>query len=305
MDHWSVHLCLLAGADNRYTYLRDTMRVSRDYFAAIHVIDTGSTDRTESLAAEDRVHYQRLDGWLDDWPQAYSAATRDIPYGDWFLFLDSDERPSQRLLDHLINDLETFEAGGVNCGYLPGLLHLSGRPVTAQTHEETALFDALPATHDDFLQHPCWTKRNLIKLLPTTYLIANGPHCSFVQSLECGRYLPHFYNHYKSEREIAASTVLCSWTCIEAYGVPQSSHEWQHHQALRELTGLRTAVEFLQAAQAGELPKVWLDFWNTLEHSYLPTLVEYWKFAFRYGFALQCESSPCGYVCCRYRGEQL
>lgn len=305
MSAVSIHLCLLAGADNRHAYLRDTVRISQEFFEAIHLIDTGSTDETESLRHADRVRYRRLEDWRDDWPLAYSESLREIPHGDWFLFLDSDERPSPPLLDHLQEDVQRFDAAGVNCGHLPGMLHLSGRPVPAQSQELASVLQVWPATHEDFLRHPCWTKRNLIKRLPTTYLAANGAHCGFCQAPERSRYLPRFYNHYKSAREIAASTVLCSWHCLEAYGVPQESPEWQRHRTLRELTGLGSASEFLRVAQAGDLPPVWLEFWQTLEHSSLPTLVEYWKFAFRFGFSTQPEASYCGHACCRYRGEQL
>ena len=305
MSAVSVHLCLLAGADNRHAYLRDTVRVSQEFFAAIHLIDTGSTDETESLSQADRVCYRRIDGWRDDWPQAYSESMRDIPHGDWFLFLDSDERPSQHLLDHLQEDLQRLEFDGLNCGQLPGVMHLSGRPTPAATQDLASLLRVWPATHEEFLCNPCWTKRNLIQRLPTTYVAANGAHCSFCQAPERSRYLPRFYNHYKSEREIAASTVLCSWHCLEAYGVPIGSSEWQRHLELREQTGLGSAGSFLRVVQAGQLPKEWLAFWETLEHSSLPTMVEYWKFAFRYGFSTRAEPSLCGNVCCRYRGEQL
>lgn len=301
----SVHLCILAGADNRYAYLRDTVHLSRQYFAAIHLIDTGSTDGTESLGRIEKVCYRRLAGWRDDWPQAYSEATRDIPYGDWFLFLDSDERPSQHLLDCLADDLQQLENEQQNCAYLPAMLHLGGRPFSLETHDPATLLAAWPATHEEYLHHPCWTKRILIKLLPTTFLGANGAHCSYAQAAEQGRYLPRFYNHYKSEHEVAVSTVLCSWSRLEAYAVPVDSPEWRRHGALRESTGLRSASAFLRAVRRGRVPSAWLEFWKTLESSRFPTLGEYWKFAFRFGFSTTIDAGFCGYSCCRYRGEQL
>lgn len=305
MTSQSVQLCILAGADNRYAYLRDTVRLSQPYFTSIHLIDTGSTDQTESLGQVSKVRYRRLAGWKDDWPLAYSQAVRDIADGDWFLFLDSDERPSQHLLDHLAADVEQLEGEGLNSAYLPSMLHLSGRPVAKEAHDSATLLAVWPATHEDYIHSPCWTKRILIKLLPTTYICANGAHCSFFQATERSCYLPRFYNHYKSELEIAASTVLCSWSCLEAYDVPADSPEWQRHHSLRAITGLGSASEFLRVAQAGQLPSAWLEFWQTLELSRIPTLVEYWKFAFRFGFSTKTEPGFCGCSCCQYHGEQL
>ncbi|MDB5388805.1 MAG: hypothetical protein JWM11_4451 [Planctomycetaceae bacterium] len=305
MAQSSVHLCIMAGADNRYKYLLDTVRLSQPFFAAIHIIDTGSTDETESLGQFRNVRHRRLHGWKDNWPLAYSQAVRDVPDQDWFLFLDSDERPSQLLLDHLANDLLQFDLEGINCAYLPGIMHLSGHPVECETTDLEALLKTWPATHEEFVSSPCWTKRILIKITPETYVKANGGHCGFFQANERGRYLPRFYNHYKSDREIAASTVLCSWNCLESHGVPAGCPEWQYHNELRESTGLMFAKDFLQLAQSGMLPAVWLEFWKTLEFSTYPALVEYWKFAFRFRFSTQIEPNYCGFACCRYRGEQL
>ena len=95
----------MAGGDNRYPYLRETVRVSQPCFTTIRIVDTGSTDETASLAAHPSVHFERILGWDDDWPRAYLQVINGIPENDWFLFVDSDERPSQLLLDHLQHDI--------------------------------------------------------------------------------------------------------------------------------------------------------------------------------------------------------
>ena len=69
-------------------------------------------------------------------------------------------------------------------------------------------------------------------------------------------------------------------------------------------TGLRTASDMLIAA-AGTLAPEWLAFWETLEASPYPALVEYWKFAFTFCFSTQAEATRCGKLCCRYRDQQL
>src|SRR5581483_11564230 len=174
-----------------------------------------------------------------------------------------------------------LEADGRNCAFLPGLLHLSGRPQVPDAQDREALLSAWPASHEEFAKNPCWTKKNLVKRLPSTYVCANGPHCGYFQAPERGGYLPRFYNHYKSEQEISVSTVLCSWGHLEAYGVPKDSSEWQRHQALRASTGLSYASDFQASCRSGNVPGAWLDFWRGLERSPFPALVEYWKFAFR------------------------
>lgn len=299
-----IHLCLLTGADNRVGCLRDTVRVSHHYFAAVHLIDTGSTDETESLGQLDFVNYQRLPNWRDHWPLAYAAALRDIPVNDWLLFLDSDERPSQHLLDNLYRDVLHLEASDCNCAYVPGLMHSDGRPRERATHLDTVL-SHWPASDVEFCQNPCWTKRILIKRLASTYVCAQGAHCSYFQFPEKGRYLRRFYNHYKSEREVSASTVLCAWSCLEAYGIPHSAPEWQRHNELRDATGLKSANDFLSAVRSNALPDSWLEFWRTLESSQFPKLIEFWKFAFQFGFSTVVAPSYCGNICCRYSGEQL
>jgi hypothetical protein len=185
------------------------------------------------------------------------------------------------------------------------MYHLDGASTVTEDSTQDSLFETWPRSHDEFTAKPCWTKQNLIKLTTATYVAARGAHCGYHQCPEYSLYLPHFYNHYKSAREIAASTVLCSWSCLQAYGVPTNDPAWERHELLRERTGVRTASDLLNAVRQGHLSREWLEFWSGLETSPRWALREYWKFAFVFGFEIGAKVTYCGKLCCRYQDEQL
>jgi glycosyltransferase involved in cell wall biosynthesis len=297
-----VHFRLLAGGDNRYGYLADTVRVSRPYFRSIRIVDTGSTDDTDTLGNLDGVWYHALPDWNDNWPYAYMTSIDDVPMGDWFLFLDSDERPGQRLLEYLANEIGFLDRKGLNAARIPGVYHLDGKVECA---DPARILESWPQSHDEYLQKQWWTRQTLVKRLPSTTAVAFGGHCSFRQTQESFQYLPYHYNHYKSCSQLAASAVLCSWSCLESYAVPVGSPEHNRHEELRRLTGLWTANDLSADIAAAAVPDVLLDYWKTLQHSPYAVLRDYWKYAFEFHFRIELALQPCGQACCHYACGQL
>ena len=73
------------------------------------IVDTGSQDETIALceaAGAKVVHFP----WIDDFSAARNAGLEEAT-GEWILFLDADERPSQEVIRQIQETVRTREAG--------------------------------------------------------------------------------------------------------------------------------------------------------------------------------------------------
>lgn len=97
-----IHWCTMCGADNCYEILKKTITIIEPYFDEIHIIDNGSTDQTPTLVnLSPKISYQRIENWDGNWAKCYFESIRFVRKGEWFMFHDSDERPSPEMLKNL------------------------------------------------------------------------------------------------------------------------------------------------------------------------------------------------------------
>lgn len=124
----AVHYCTFGGADNRGYYLRRSYEFCQAWFDSFHISDTGATDETTQLTAEllgdPRVRYKKIpESYLQQpsWLEAIEQVIADIPDGDWFLFMDSDERPAPTLLHQLPKQTGSTFGGSSKANYHDGM----------------------------------------------------------------------------------------------------------------------------------------------------------------------------------------
>lgn len=118
------HLRILYGADDRYQIARQTLDVCKDYFHTIRVVNSGPPelkDKFKDLPPNTTV--ETLHFFFGDLESARNAMLYDVDVGDYVLWLDADERPSQLMLDNLefiASEVERRQVWGVR---FPGCNH--------------------------------------------------------------------------------------------------------------------------------------------------------------------------------------
>jgi hypothetical protein len=205
--------------------LKDIIKHCSPYFKSTTIVDTGATDDTAQLP----VNVINLHDWNDDWVKAYMTAIRDIPIGDWFLFMDSDEFPNLKLcqgIQELVNDCDVK---GFNVCGLRGLLHIYGWDGKLEYTEMS----------------PNWRKRVLVKKLSDIYATANGSHCEYFQVNRKLTDTPpeFFYNHLKSRFTLARSRFTQGFRFPSAFAL---ENDTTMIEAFNSKTGLVSCADFLK-----------------------------------------------------------
>lgn len=299
----NVNLVILTGADNRADYIRDTLNVSEGYFKEMFVIDTGSTDDTEVIVKHSPARHVPFPEFHDNWNDAFSRALTVVPAGEWFLFMDSDERPSQVLLDNIVADCEFMQGCNVGIGSIPNVLHYDGRACESPDGKGSSVIERFPKDNRAFNQAGIWTK-SVIIFNEGVRVESNGSHSGFV-SKRPSYYFPHWYNHLKTPSQLVKSAMLCSWCDISTYSVSRGSQEWRDHERLKSETGLKTSRDIDRAIRTNSVPQAFMDLWKSWENSKFETAREYFRWAHVYGFQLTSSQHRCGDICCRYKNAQL
>lgn len=82
-----ISLCMIVKNEERF--LAHCLAAARPLVDEICIVDTGSTDRTESIAHSFGAEVRRI-----EWPKSFAKARNvslDMAHGEWILFLDADE----------------------------------------------------------------------------------------------------------------------------------------------------------------------------------------------------------------------
>ena len=301
-----LHYCTFAGADNRYPYLERTYETCVDYFDAMHIADLGASDETSRLNARDlhdsRVHYRRLpDETISTWSKTLSSAIDDVPVGDWFLLMDSDERPSPMLLEAIRDLVGRSDRDGVNCVHVTGLLHYNGVLDAEGWRTPEEWFESRPKTLDEFQRRPVWTKPMLIKRLPGLTAQSTGPHGHYRQPGMKPGYTPLWYNHYKTESQMAQSYAGFSWqlTHLVTFSVPIDSPAYARHAEIVTRSGLTTVASLLEAIRSNAVPEFVMDYWASLRDSRFVALQMAYRHAHEFHFQVHL-TETCRLSCCAY-----
>ncbi len=288
-----LHLCVICGRDNRYDYLRHTVSHALPVFDAIHIMDTGSTDRTSVLASlSPKINYFEWGRWALGWGDAYDCVRRDVPDGDWFTYLDSDELPSQYMLDHIRNSVERIEKEGYGQARIPNVLHVDGHRVGDPA-------PSLPRTPEEFKIRSCWTKPIICRNGPELLVENFGMHAEFRHNARPATFLPLYYCHHKHTAQIDAALSVCSFVLPESCDIPVDREE---NQALRRLadcfsiTDPNRLIEVLQNAP----PREFIDLVSRWRDSDL-TVCRHWYEWYRRDFAVGGQALLlCPESCCQY-----
>jgi glycosyltransferase involved in cell wall biosynthesis len=181
----------MTGRDNMGYLLADIVKNCAKYFKTFTIVDTGSTDETAQLP----VKVIDLRNWNDDWVKAYMTSISNVPIGDWFLFMDSDECPSPDLCKNIQAYVNEIDSKGFNsCGIRSN--HHTYEWDGRLSHRTMGLTD--------------WRKWVLLKKLSTITADTKGGHCMFIQNdrKHCDAPINYYYNHLKSNFSVCRS-IFC------------------------------------------------------------------------------------------------
>lgn len=103
-------LSILYGIDDRYDIVRNTVNVCEPYFDEIQIVNSGPIEFQEKLKnINSKLKIRQIEFYHGDKEFCWRAHYYGSEIGDWVMWLDSDERPSQELLDNIDNIIESCE----------------------------------------------------------------------------------------------------------------------------------------------------------------------------------------------------
>ena len=253
-----IHWCTMCGADNRYQMLKETIQIIEPYFDEIHIIDNGSTDETPSLVnLSPKVTYKRIENWKQDWSKCYFESIRFVCKNEWFMFHDSDERPSAQLLKKLRSLTEWANHHHVNSFTVQSCHH---------TYDDHG---TMSSNYKNVVQTLGHEKVNFLKRKDMD-ITAFGGHSGFhllrpktkrLRELdpEC------FYNHYKS----LSSGRLSTFT--HGFMYPSTFDGLKPHAAdilaVREEMGINDIQQLFQMLYVKKIPQKIMDLVAKWENS--------------------------------------
>jgi glycosyltransferase involved in cell wall biosynthesis len=311
-----VHLCILVGADNRSGVIANTIRVCHRYFERIHVLDTGSTDETESVCqSSPKVAYRRLAGFWGDTRAAYAEAVRDVPTWEWFVMLDSDERPSQYFLDHVASLVDEATARRVNCRPFPLFMHLCRNGNLVDRESPLVKNNDGTQTFPGFEVYRFWQKH------PELCAAGWGAHGGFQlrnQDVYVPLRLPSepYFVHCKTWDEILLSTFVFTWVWPQSHSIATQTQQYHELIALKKELNLNNCNTLSYMLYDRTLPSQIIELmqrWHErrpnsdAEQSELRVPHQMASFILNH-YCRNCvveKYGYCGQECCRYRNVQL
>lgn len=203
-----IHLRILLGPDRRYNLISNTVRVCKDYFDTIGVLNAGPElfyREIRTILSED-VNVTHHPDFFDI-ECARRHLISDVPENDWVLWLDGDETPSQSFLDNIKKMVSECETDNKNVIMVPWYLHMDGVP----EHEYNTFFETLASRDLNELlttKKQYFAPKRFIKNVKDKYIQSNwGAHELYKLSDEKWTYYGYIINHYKSFHDWAQSPV--------------------------------------------------------------------------------------------------
>jgi hypothetical protein len=119
-----VHVRILYGADDRFQMVRQTIDVCHPYIHSIRVVNTGPVELASKFKdLPPNTTIDNFNFFFGDLESARNAMLYDVDVGDYVLWLDADERPSQLLLENFEEIERTLDSRGIWSVRFPALNH--------------------------------------------------------------------------------------------------------------------------------------------------------------------------------------
>lgn len=243
--------------------IRWNLKKNHKLFKNCYIADGNMTKEAEQFYSQ----FENVVGinspWVDSYAQQYRRSSQSAPEGDWCLYLDADEAPSESLLQF---GLEPAISKDVNMVRLPCILYLS--------EDENLFYPVEPTPADEFTGQ--WTKGIFFKKTSTLNFIEHGSHVFPSHgNAEKAIYVPCPYFHFKTLQGFVNSDVE------QAFLFPEGQH-YSQTECIQFKTFTRqfkTMKEFRDATKNGKWPIALQKFsYNTRNIYDRPVSRLYWQY---------------------------
>lgn len=314
-----INLAILYGVDNKLGLVNNTIKRCYNYFDNIFLINAGG-DFTFNLIkdfADDKVLIFNVDNLWGDTSSTRRYAAKLCNENDWIFWLDSDECPSQLLLDNLKNLIENCEINQnyhVKFGSSNHLFDNNGINVDGCNPYQPT-FPNYPYNYNNSIENNTFAFNRLIKV---TNINSVGVSCSLgghsVYSTKTGPvYSNYLINHYKTLRTCYKSAVLHLWSSpipnhnsYELMNTFFNSDEYGIHMNFIRKYNIKNSIELV--------PKVYNnpEFIDIIKQTYFNSLFRdsqfHWNHIYKfleepYNFNLEdnAHTYECTLGCCNYK----
>lgn len=303
-----IHLKIIYGCDDRYNLVKEVIPLCKDYWDSITIYNCGVrefTDKFTNLPSNCRVEY--YDGFFGDMESVMRGMMQSVPEGEWFMWLDADERPSQLMLDNIRADTDYLEAHNYNSCRYPSAGHEGGM-IWQNLH-------ALP-DYETYIsgKHTTYAARKYLKK-DRLYITSNfGAHYDFWSaSGDRAYYFPHYVDHMKSKAQYHQACALKSYTNPlndskhDKHAAILASPEFSRLRAFQRETGVITSPQLFVKVNV-EKDAAFIAKYSALMASFKDSSI--WTFKqmaglVDYGMNFDTVAYYCGRECCKYGDKQL
>lgn len=331
-----VHLRILYGADDRFQIVRQTIDVCRGYFSSIRIVNSGPPELAAKFTdLPPEASIETLNFFFGDLESARNAFLYDVDVGDYVLWLDADERPTQYLLDNLDKVVFELERTGIHSGRFPGWNHLwkHGKQLCEKwTYDDPIRF---PKDADDYgkiqlaqmaigaHKTPVPTIGRMVKKRhPFTSAATNFGGHGNINNIK-GDISMHIVMypicHLKHDIMVYQSFVTCTYVnpCLNApikdgYKPYVDSVEFKKLREFQNRTGVKTQNDLCRKLHLQPDAKFKQEFKELCSSKEFAESTLYDNFFKHYKvwaneYDLSWETPPifCGNICCKYKHIQL
>lgn len=313
-------LCILYGIDDKYSLVKRTITLCKNYFDRIILINTGGEFTFNKL---NKIHCDKLEIynqsflWGDtDSPRRYVINMCD--FNDWIFWLDSDECPTKFLLDELDNVIHEAETKNLYNIRFPAISHRFNNFDGTDTHiHGNVYYSKTQQNKEVFLSNnhhitTAFIMNRLIRKNKNFYVYGNlGGHSQFAQFNDGWLYKNLPINHYKSEKTEKISVVLHTWVS-QCPNFPKyndikylyASDEYKMHERFKIENTVKTTVDLVNRLKDDE------SFKSVIRNTYCTDIFKNSKFHYshyidwieKYDMDIVNDDGnfTCNLNCCRY-----
>lgn len=307
--------------DDRYEYTKHTVLACLDYFDTIRIVNTGDIsfeNKLRSITSSNKLTITNLTPFYGDLELVKGNFIKDIDDGDWFMWLDADERPSQFLLDSLSSIIYHGEKNKNRCIRFPWLHHDAEQPdivvdgykyLCDNFYTETGEYNhtKIPYAKDILIR-----KTNMLS--PNSNFGGHGSY-AYDDTNVSDAYKLCVVNHYKSNLAIQQSTVYGTWFLSLIHVNTANQKEFIYNNVcyneilkFRKRTGAILQNDLITRLRTNDV-EFKTELKTLLTSDIFANATDWYTHYYQWAKNFDCNvdtiQSYCGHQCCKYNDFQL